>query len=195
MSVTNAISGMTAIGGLLLLERSNSGPADILAMLSVVVSSVNIVGGFVVSQRMLNLFRRPGDKDFSYLMLLPGVVFLLVSLTRSELISPVVTVSALLCVAAIAALSSMSTANAGCKFGMVGVFGALVATFVSMKPHNLMICLVLMAVGGTLGMARHSTLLASAAPLRVTASGACCCRTGQAASMLSLKEYQQGCYS
>jgi len=61
---------------------------------------VNIFGGFVVSQRMLNLFKKPGEKDFSPLMLLPGFVFLVVALMRPELLKAVSTVSALLCVAA-----------------------------------------------------------------------------------------------
>ncbi|CAL1152137.1 unnamed protein product, partial [Cladocopium goreaui] len=127
MSVTNAISGMTAIGGLLLLDRSSSWFAQFLALIAVLVSAVNIIGGFVVSQRMLNLFKKEGEKDYSPFMLLPGLVFLIVCLTKPELLKAVSTVSALLCIAAIGGLATMSTANSGCKFGMVGVFGAMAA--------------------------------------------------------------------
>jgi len=120
-------------------------------LIAVAFSAVNIIGGFVVSQRMLNLFKKEGVKDHSYLMLLPAVVFLIVSLTREELLKPVSTVSALLCVAAIGALATQSTANAGCKFGMVGVFGGLVATCVSMSPENLTYSLIFMAIFGAAG--------------------------------------------
>merc|ERR1719313_2383050 len=76
MSVTNAISGMTAVGGLLLMERSQGNLlAQALAMTAVAVSAVNIFGGFVVSQRMLNLFKKEGEKDYTGFMLLPSVVF------------------------------------------------------------------------------------------------------------------------
>jgi len=151
MSVTNAISGCTAIGGLLLLEKTDSGFAWFLAALAVLVSAVNIFGGFVVSQRMLDLFKKPGDKDFSGMMLFPGVVFLLVALTRPELLKAVTTVSALLCVAAIGGLATMSTANMGCKFGIVGVFGAMVATMVDLSEENLVVSSILLAIGAAAG--------------------------------------------
>merc|ERR1719203_2286708 len=65
MSVTNAISGMTLVGGLLLLQEAAAGDdASAVKILAVAASAVNIIGGFVVSQRMLNLFKRPGDKDY-----------------------------------------------------------------------------------------------------------------------------------
>jgi len=151
MSVTNAISGMTAVGGLLLLDRSSSKAAQVLAMIAVAVSAVNIIGGFVVSQRMLNLFKKKDEQDYSVLMLIPGVVFLGISVTRPELLNPVTTVSALLCVAAIGALAAQSTANAGCKFGMVGVFGALVSTCVRMDSDTFTVGMVLMVVFGIIG--------------------------------------------
>lgn len=151
MSVTNAISGMTAIGGLLLLKRSSGTLDYTLALIAILVSSVNIMGGFVVSQRMLNLFKRGGEKDYSHFMLIPGVVFLVVCVSHAELLGAVSTVSALLCVAAIGALAAMSSANAGCKFGMVGVFGALTASMVDMTWSNFLVAIVLMLVGGAFG--------------------------------------------
>jgi len=153
MSVTNAISGMTAVGGLLLMQRSTGQNAAMyLAMTAVGASAVNIIGGFVVSQRMLNLFKKPGDKDYSIFMLLPALLLLLPYAKRNELIRPVLSVSAFLCVAAIGGLASMSTANAGCKFGMVGVFGALAATFVTLTEDIVLHAALLMAIGGVLGL-------------------------------------------
>mmetsp|Transcript_14165 Transcript_14165/g.33630 ORF Transcript_14165/g.33630 Transcript_14165/m.33630 type:complete len:1502 (+) Transcript_14165:67-4572(+) len=169
MSVTNAISGCTAIGGLLLLEKTDSASAYYLAALAVLVSSVNIFGGFVVSQRMLNLFKKPGDKDYSGLMLFPGVVFLVVALTRPELLKAVTTVSALLCVAAIGGLATMSTANAGCKFGIVGVFGGMVATMVDLSPDNLFISAILLVIGGTAGVIMGMKVSPIALPQTVAA--------------------------
>merc|ERR1719155_7366 len=51
MSVTNAISGATAFGGMMLLN--SSGAPLVLASLATSASAVNIAGGFLVTQRML----------------------------------------------------------------------------------------------------------------------------------------------
>lgn len=169
MSVTNAISGMTAIGGLLLLDRSDSFFAQFLALIAVLVSAVNIIGGFVVSQRMLNLFKKEGEKDYSAFMLLPGLVFLLVCLTKPELLKAVSTVSALLCIAAIGGLATMSTANAGCKFGMVGVFGAMSAAMVSLTEGSFIISSILLLLGGGAGLVLGMKVSPIALPQTVAA--------------------------
>ena len=57
MSVTNAISSIIIIGALLQI----SSPGDInkyLAAFAILITSVNIVGGFAVTQRMLAMFRK-----------------------------------------------------------------------------------------------------------------------------------------
>lgn len=57
MSVTNAISGIILIGGLLNIN-SEMGLSTILAFIAILVASINIVGGFVVTHRMLKMFQR-----------------------------------------------------------------------------------------------------------------------------------------
>jgi len=170
MSVTNAISGMTAVGGLLLMQRSTEGsPARGLAMLAVGASAVNIIGGFVVSQRMLNLFKKPGDKDYSVLMCLPAVVLAYCCFFHSELLPAVLTISALLCIAAIGGLASMTSANTGCKLGMVGVFGALVATLVGLNTQIVTTAAILMTIGGTLGLVGGFKVIPMALPQTIAA--------------------------
>jgi len=77
MSITNAISGMTAVGGLLLLGGGYL-PHTIpqaLAASAVLVSAINIGGGFVVTKRMLDMFRRPTDPpEHNMLWALPAGV-------------------------------------------------------------------------------------------------------------------------
>jgi NAD(P) transhydrogenase subunit alpha len=58
MSVTNAISGIIVIGGMLLTAGPHVGLGNMLAAVAVCVSSINIVGGFMVTHRMLKMFRR-----------------------------------------------------------------------------------------------------------------------------------------
>lgn len=58
MSVTNAISGIIIIGGLLQIKNDFSNPMTILAFLAILVASINIAGGFFVTHRMLKMFRK-----------------------------------------------------------------------------------------------------------------------------------------
>ena len=63
MSVTNAISGITAAGGLVLMGGGvlPNNTATSLAAVATLVSSINITGGFIITKRMLDMFRRPGN--------------------------------------------------------------------------------------------------------------------------------------
>jgi len=139
MSVTNAISGMTAVGGLLLFNRVTSGTAQVLAYVAVVVSAVNIFGGFVITQRMLDLFRRPGDQDFSPIMIVPALALSTWAVLKPGDSDTTNTLASLCCIAAIACLASMKTANLGCKFGMMGMLGALCTSFTSLVGSELAI--------------------------------------------------------
>ena len=58
MAVTNAISGIIIIGGLLQTTNDLSNPMTILAFIAILVASINIVGGFLVTHRMLKMFRK-----------------------------------------------------------------------------------------------------------------------------------------
>ncbi len=57
MSVTNAISGIILIGGMLALFGGGSG-ALVLGGIAILVASINVAGGFLVTQRMLRMFRK-----------------------------------------------------------------------------------------------------------------------------------------
>jgi len=59
MSVTNAISGIILIGGMVVLLGRGASPAALgLGGAAVLVASINVAGGFLVTQRMLKMFRR-----------------------------------------------------------------------------------------------------------------------------------------
>jgi NAD(P) transhydrogenase subunit alpha len=57
MSVTNAISGIIVIGGMLQISGALDG-ASSLGALAVLFAAINVAGGFLVTQRMLRMFRR-----------------------------------------------------------------------------------------------------------------------------------------
>ena len=58
MAVTNAISGIIIIGGLLLTEHDLTSPMTIIALVAILVAMINIAGGFFVTNRMLKMFRK-----------------------------------------------------------------------------------------------------------------------------------------
>ena len=58
MSVTNAISGVILIGAIVALGASKTFFVGMFSFLAIVLASVNIVGGFVVTWRMLEMFKK-----------------------------------------------------------------------------------------------------------------------------------------
>ena len=57
MSVTNAISGIIVVGALLQIGQGST-LVTVLAFVAVLIASINIFGGFTVTQRMLKMFRK-----------------------------------------------------------------------------------------------------------------------------------------
>jgi H+-translocating NAD(P) transhydrogenase subunit alpha len=58
MSGTNAIHGIVLLGGLLLLGLANLGAfSEVLLVIAVAFGTINIVGGFLVTDRMLEMFK------------------------------------------------------------------------------------------------------------------------------------------
>ena len=58
MSVTNAISGIILVGGMLQLAGTNLNLTTILGAIAVLIAAINIAGGFLVTNRMLAMFRK-----------------------------------------------------------------------------------------------------------------------------------------
>ncbi len=62
MSGTNAIHGIVLIGAMIILGHTDSSLERALAAVGVVFGTINIVGGFLVTDRMLDMFKRkPSD--------------------------------------------------------------------------------------------------------------------------------------
>ena len=67
MSGTNAIHGIVLIGAMLIVGTADSTLEQVLGFVAVVFGTINIVGGFLVTDRMLEMFkqRRPDRDDES----------------------------------------------------------------------------------------------------------------------------------
>ena len=78
MSVTNAISGIVGVGGFFIMGGSYLPETlpQTLGALSVLLAFVNVSGGFVITKRMLDMFRRPTDPpEYPWLYAVPGALF------------------------------------------------------------------------------------------------------------------------
>ncbi len=58
MSGTNAISGITLVGSLISAGAGQSNLSTILGLLAVIIATINVVGGFLVTDRMLEMFKK-----------------------------------------------------------------------------------------------------------------------------------------
>lgn len=141
MAVTNAISGTTALGGMHLLAHSTSATATALGAAATTLSTVNIVGGFIVTQKMLDMFKRPTDPpEYYHLYGFPAAgaigTYGIGSMTGKfpELDSAAATLSGILCIGGIGGLASQSTARLGAVSGQVGVALGVASTLGHLHP-------------------------------------------------------------
>ena len=63
MSGANAISGITLIGALVVAGPEETTASTVLGLSAVVLATVNVVGGFMVTDRMLRMFRKRPDRS------------------------------------------------------------------------------------------------------------------------------------
>lgn len=141
MSVTNAISGITAAGGLLLMGGGyfphNFG--QFLASASVLISSINIGGGFVVTKRMLDMFKRKTDApEFNYLYSIPALMFgssflYAHSLGIQGIYQMGYLAASLCCIGGISGLASQKTSRIGNACGVIGISSGLLTTLAAMN--------------------------------------------------------------
>lgn len=164
MSITNAISGMTVVGGMLQMGGGvlpHTVP-QALATGAVALSCVNLTGGFLVTRKMLAMFRRKDDPPeyFHYYFLTPAALaggYGLMHLTgaaNDNLASTLALASGLGCVAGISQMSRQETARMAVVAGMGGVGIGVAATLGQMHVDNAGVYLQLggaAALGGALG--------------------------------------------
>jgi len=60
MAVTNAISGIIIVGAMLAASPSKIDVGTIMGLIAVALAAVNVFGGFLVTQRMLEMFKKKG---------------------------------------------------------------------------------------------------------------------------------------
>lgn len=161
MSVTNAISGMVGVGGLFVMGGGYfpGTVPQILGALSVLLASVNVAGGFVITKRMLDMFRRDTDPpEYAWLYGIPAVVFTggflaAASTGMAGLVQAGYLTSSVLCISSLSGLASQTTARQGNILGMLGVSSGILASLaaVGFSPEVLVQFAGVSAIGGLFG--------------------------------------------
>jgi NAD(P) transhydrogenase subunit alpha len=62
MSLTNALDAISVIGAIILVGEGKSTLSTVLGTIAIVAATSNLVGGFVITDRMLRMFRASGPK-------------------------------------------------------------------------------------------------------------------------------------
>ncbi|KAJ8068455.1 hypothetical protein OCU04_004010 [Sclerotinia nivalis] len=136
MSVTNAISGMVGVGGFFIMGGGLI-PHTIpqaLGALSVTLAFINVSGGFLITKRMLDMFKRPTDPpEYPWLYAIPAAVFgvgyiAAASTGMAGLVQAGYIASSLLCIASLSGLASQTTARQGNMLGILGVAAGILAS-------------------------------------------------------------------
>jgi NAD(P) transhydrogenase len=160
MAVTNAISGTTALGGLHLLAHSTGPGVSLLGAVATTLSTVNIVGGFIVTTKMLDMFKRADDPPeyyhyYGYPAAMTMGLYGIGSMSGKfpEIDSAAATLSGLLCIGGIGGLASQSTARLGAVSGQAGVALGIASTFGHLSPSlgSTAAMVGCMTVGGVAG--------------------------------------------
>lgn len=160
MAVTNAISGTTALGGMHLYAHSTSPFVSLLGATATTLSTVNIVGGFIVTTKMLDMFKRPDDPpEYYHYYGVPAAttmgLYTIGSMTGKfpGIDAAAGTMSGLLCIGGIGGLASQQTARLGAVAGQAGVALGVASTLGHIHPKFSTLAAIagMMGVGGIAG--------------------------------------------
>ncbi|KIK08286.1 hypothetical protein K443DRAFT_672776 [Laccaria amethystina LaAM-08-1] len=136
MSVTNAISGLVGVAGMFVMGGGYL-PGTIpqgLGAAAVLLASINVAGGFIITKRMLDMFKRPTDPpEYSWLYAVPAVVFTggflaAASTGMAGLVQAGYLTSSVLCIGSLSGLGSQTTARQGNALGILGVGSGVLAS-------------------------------------------------------------------
>ncbi|KAF8643767.1 hypothetical protein AX16_008786 [Volvariella volvacea WC 439] len=161
MSVTNAISGLVGVAGMFVMGGGYF-PGTIpqtLGALAVLLASVNVAGGFVITKRMLDMFKRPSDPpEYPWLYGVPAVVFTggflaAASTGMAGLVQAGYLTSSILCIGSLSGLASQTTARQGNVLGILGVGSGVLASLaaVGFPPAVIAQFAGVATIGGAVG--------------------------------------------
>ncbi len=190
MSATNAISGISLIGSLVVCGERYDWLSTLLGFAAVACSSVNVVGGFLITDRMLKMFKSERDaaaqrRLFFQAVIGGAAVFAAAVIAlivwwdvfsrpevREEALRYIYIVSAVLFVLGLKGLSSPKYARTGMFAAALGMVLAIVGTLfdVRIAPLGYLFIFIAMAIGSVVGGMMGLRIPMTAVPQRTALS-------------------------
>jgi NAD(P) transhydrogenase subunit beta len=207
MSATNAISGISLIGSLVIAGANYDPLSTFLGFVAVACSSTNVVGGFLITDRMLKMFksekdraaggqpwyRRPGPLTVAIVVAIAvvvGIVFLeeLSTGMAEEVLRYLYVASAVLFILGLKGLSSPKHARQGMFLAEFGMVVAIVGTLLhpDIKPTGYIWIVIGLLIGSVVGGSMGLRIPMTAVPQRTALSHSL---GALAATLVGISEY------
>jgi NAD(P) transhydrogenase subunit beta len=187
MSATNAISGISLIGSLVVAGADYSILSTFLGFIAVACSSTNVVGGFLITDRMLKMFKSEKDKVDARFWLRPqvavpvaiglllvgaGIYWLehLQNIPARMVLSNLYIVSSVLFILGLKGLSSPKYARKGMFLAEFGMLVAIVGTLFDPAIKNYLWIVIGLVIGSTAGATMGLRIPMTAVPQRTALS-------------------------
>ena len=187
MSATNAISGISLIGSLVVAGADYSILSTFLGFIAVACSSTNVVGGFLITDRMLKMFKSEKDKVDARFWLRPqvavptaiglllvgaGIYWLehLQNIPARMVLSNLYIVSSVLFILGLKGLSSPKYARRGMFLAEFGMLVAIVGTLFDPAIKNYLWIVIGLVIGSTAGATMGLRIPMTAVPQRTALS-------------------------
>ena len=174
MSGTNAIHGIVIVGAMLVAGLGDKDTlTTIVGFVAVVLASANVVGGFVVTDRMLEMFKKREKNARALSREVTNLLYLVTIVTF---------------ILALRFLSNPATARRGNQIGAAGMLVAIVVTFLQKSIDSYWEIVLGMVVGGTFGLVAARKVRMTAMPQMVALFNGV---GGGAAALISLAEFHR----
>src|SRR5262245_17178933 len=187
MSATNAISGISLIGSLVVAGADYHPLSTALGFIAVACSSTNVVGGFLITDRMLKMFKSEKDKVDGRFWLRPqvavptaiglllvgaGIYWLehLQNIPARMVLSNLYIVSSVLFILGLKGLSSPKYARRGMFLAEFGMLVAIVGTLFDPAIKNYLWIVIGLVIGSTAGATMGLRIPMTAVPQRTALS-------------------------
>src|SRR6516225_1080989 len=187
MSATNAISGISLIGSLVVAGADYDRLSTFLGFIAVACSSTNVVGGFLITDRMLKMFKSEKDKVDARFWLRPqvavpvaiglllvgaGIYWLehLQNIPARMVLSNLYIVSSVLFILGLKGLSSPKYARRGTFLAEFGMLVAIVGTLFDPAIKNYLWIVIGLVIGSTAGATMGLRIPMTAVPQRTALS-------------------------
>jgi NAD(P) transhydrogenase subunit beta len=203
MSATNAISGISLIGSLVVAGAQYSGMSTFLGFLAVACSSTNVVGGFLITDRMLKMFKKGSDtaagprpmwRPIAGLVAVAiGLIVLALLLKRrtippEEAVRYLYIVSAVLFIFGLKGLSSPKHARRGMWLAEIGMAAAIIGTLFNPEIKSYIWIAFGLLIGTAVGASMGLQIPMTAVPQRTALSHSL---GALAATLIGIAEYSR----